>query len=109
DPTLDRARLDALVDEFVARVEKGDLGGWPRNAYSVSKAALNAFARIAARELGPGRHVNAVCPGWVRTRMGGPAASRSLEQGARGIVWAATLGPEGPTGGFFRDGERIEW
>jgi hypothetical protein len=41
--------------------------------------------------------------------MGGPAASRSVEDGARGIVWAATLGSDGPSGGFFRDGKRIDW
>ena len=53
--------------------------------------------------------VNAVCPGWVRTEMGGPQAPRSVEQGAEGIVWAATLDEEGPSGGFFRDGKPISW
>jgi NAD(P)-dependent dehydrogenase (short-subunit alcohol dehydrogenase family) len=110
DPALGRGELAALVGEFVERVGKGDLGGFPRNAYSVSKAALNAFTRIAARELAPkGVRVNAVCPGWVRTRMGGKSAPRSLEQGASGIVWAATLDDRGPSGGFFRDGRAIDW
>ena len=53
--------------------------------------------------------MNAVCPGWVRTRMGGRGASRGVELGARGIVWAATLAPDGPSGGFFRDGQPIPW
>jgi len=53
--------------------------------------------------------VNAVCPGWVRTDMGGSGASRSVEEGARSIVWAATLAADGPTGGFFRDGSRLAW
>jgi len=110
DPALDRAELAELVSEFIARAGSGDLGGFPRNAYSVSKAALNAFTRIAARELAPsGVRVNAVCPGWVRTRMGGERASRSLEQGANGIVWAAALGEGAPSGGFFRDGRAIDW
>ena len=110
DPALGRVELAALVSEFVERVGRGELGGFPRNAYSVSKAALNAFTRIAARELAPkGVRVNAVCPGWVRTRMGGKSAPRSLEQGAGGIVWAATLGERGPSGGFFRDGRAIDW
>jgi len=111
DPALSRAGLDALVAEFVERVASGahDLGGFPRNAYGVSKAALNAFTRILARELPAGQRVNAVCPGWVRTRMGGSGAPRTLEQGVRGIVWAATLGADGPNGGFFRDGREIEW
>jgi NAD(P)-dependent dehydrogenase (short-subunit alcohol dehydrogenase family) len=53
--------------------------------------------------------VNAVCPGWVRTRMGGPSATLSPEQAARSIVWAATLPESGPTGGFFRDGKPVPW
>lgn len=110
-PLLDRALLDAYVDDFVERVRAGarDLGGWPRSAYRVSKIAMNALTRILGRSMPSEKHVNAVCPGWVRTRMGGAGASRSLERGASGIVWAATLGPDGPTGGFFRDGRAIEW
>lgn len=110
DPALDRAALDALLEEYVQRAERKDLGAWPENAYSVSKAALNALTRILARELADkGHRVNAVCPGWVRTRMGGVSAPRSVERGASGIVWAATLGPDGPSGGFFRDERRIDW
>jgi len=79
-------------------------------AYSVSKAALNAFTRmLAATYGGRGVLVNAVDPGWVRTDMGGPGAPRSLEQGADTIVWLALLPKDGPTGGFFRDRRPIEW
>jgi NAD(P)-dependent dehydrogenase (short-subunit alcohol dehydrogenase family) len=53
--------------------------------------------------------VNAVCPGWVKTRMGGSGATRPVEKGAEGVVWAATLPDSGPTGGFFRDGKKINW
>jgi NAD(P)-dependent dehydrogenase (short-subunit alcohol dehydrogenase family) len=111
DPSLTRSALDELVDDFVTHVRDGarDLAGWPRNAYSVSKIALNAFTRLLAPSLREGRRVNAVCPGWVRTRMGGSAASRSVERGAAGIVWAATLGADGPNGGFFRDAHAIDW
>jgi NAD(P)-dependent dehydrogenase (short-subunit alcohol dehydrogenase family) len=79
-------------------------------AYSASKAALNALTRMvsdAAR--GANVLVNAVDPGWVRTRMGGPAASRSIEQGIDTIVWLATLPDRGPTGGFFYDRQPIPW
>jgi NAD(P)-dependent dehydrogenase (short-subunit alcohol dehydrogenase family) len=78
--------------------------------YRLSKTALNAVTRILADELlGTGVKVNAVCPGWVRTDMGGPDATLSVEEGARGIVWAAALPDDGPSGGFFRHGEPIDW
>ncbi len=107
--TLEPAELLALADEFVARVAEGTHAeqGWPSSAYAVSKVSLNAWTRWLARELGDRARVNAVCPGWVRTDMGGPHASRSVEEGAASIVWAATLGPDGPTGSFFRDGTQI--
>ncbi len=76
--------------------------------YRLSKASLNALTRILHDELnGAGLRINAVCPGWVQTRMGGARATRSVEDGARGVVWAATLPPDGPSGGFFRDGRPI--
>jgi NAD(P)-dependent dehydrogenase (short-subunit alcohol dehydrogenase family) len=109
---LDRAGLDALAREFVAAVGRGEHGprGWPSNAYKVSKAAMNALVRVMAPALSRREiAINAVCPGWVRTDMGGSAAPRSVEKGASGIVWAATLPPGGPTGGFFRDGKPIPW
>jgi NAD(P)-dependent dehydrogenase (short-subunit alcohol dehydrogenase family) len=110
DPLLTVEVLDELVQGFIDRVRAGsDLGGWPRNAYRVSKVALNAFTRVLARDLSSGQRVNAVCPGWVRTRMGGSGASRGVEKGAAGIVWAATLDEGGPNGGFFRDAKAIDW
>jgi len=79
-------------------------------AYRLSKLALNGVTRIFADELqGTAIKINSVCPGWVRTEMGGPNATLSLEEGARGIVWAATLPADGPSGGFFRHGEPIDW
>jgi NAD(P)-dependent dehydrogenase (short-subunit alcohol dehydrogenase family) len=83
-------------------------GGTP--AYSVSKAALNALTRMLADELKSSRIlVNSVCPGWVATEMGGPDAPRSVEEGAASVIWAVTLPDEGPTGGFFRDGQPLAW
>jgi NAD(P)-dependent dehydrogenase (short-subunit alcohol dehydrogenase family) len=78
--------------------------------YRASKAMLNVLTRSLAPELqSRGIMINSVCPGWVRTDMGGLHATRSLEEGAMGIVWAATLPPGGPTNGFFRDGRPIDW
>lgn len=87
---------------------KGMEGGWP--AYRMSKVAMNALTAILAVELeGTRIKVNSVDPGWVRTDMGGPNASRSIEEGIAGIMWAATLPPDGPTGGFFLDGKQLDW
>ena len=68
------------------------------------------MTRIFADELQQtGVKVNSVCPGWVRTAMGGPEAPRPVAEGAAGIVWAATLPDDGPSGGFFRDGVPVPW
>ena len=78
--------------------------------YRASKAALNALTRIWAAELSdtPAK-VNSVSPGWVRTDMGGKQADRSVEEGAASVVWACMLPDDGPTGGFYFDGEHMEW
>ena len=77
-------------------------------AYSVTKAGLNALTRTMAAELeGEGFLVNAVCPGWTATDMGG--GGRPVPEGAKSIVWAALLEQDGPTGGFFRDGKPLPW
>jgi NAD(P)-dependent dehydrogenase (short-subunit alcohol dehydrogenase family) len=82
--------------------------GYP--SYRISKTALNALTRILANELkGTNILVNSVCPGWVKTDMGGANAPRTPEQGADTIVWLATLPDNGPTSGFFRDRQPIPW
>jgi NAD(P)-dependent dehydrogenase (short-subunit alcohol dehydrogenase family) len=82
-------------------------GGTP--AYGISKVALNALTRKLASELGRKNVlVNSVDPGWVATDMGGHGG-RPIEDGCKGIVWAATLPNNGPSGGFFHDGEPELW
>ena len=82
-------------------------GGAP--AYRVTKAALNALTRVLASELrSDGILVNSVCPGWVATDMGG-AGGRPVADGAASVMWAVRLPDDGPTGGFFRDGRRLDW
>ena len=82
-------------------------GGTP--TYTASKTALNALTRMLADELRSVHIlVNAVCPGWVATDMGGQGG-RPVADGAASVVWAATLPDTGPTGGFFRDGRPLPW
>jgi len=81
--------------------------GWAP-AYCISKTALNGLtSQLAAAK--PDFAVNSVCPGWVRTDMGGPGAPRSVEQGADTIVWLATDAPQSLTGKFLRDRLPISW
>jgi NAD(P)-dependent dehydrogenase (short-subunit alcohol dehydrogenase family) len=111
-----RAFLPLLRRSSHARVvnvssEAGSLAsmGDDTPAYRLSKTALNGLTRMLAAELrGERILVNAVCPGWVATDMGG-SGGRPVAEGAAGVVWAATLPDEGPTGGFFRDGRPIPW
>jgi NAD(P)-dependent dehydrogenase (short-subunit alcohol dehydrogenase family) len=111
DERLTRERLVELMTSFVRDVEAGRHGkaGWPSSAYRVSKVGMNALVRILARELAPRQiRVNAVCPGWVRTDMGGPSATRSVERGAASILAGVAL-ESGKSGGFYRDGRAIAW
>ncbi len=78
-------------------------------AYGVAKAALNALTKALPRDLPPGVKINAACPGWVATRMGGADAPLSPEEGADTPVWLALLPEDGPTGGFFRNRQPIAW
>jgi NAD(P)-dependent dehydrogenase (short-subunit alcohol dehydrogenase family) len=98
-----------IVNVSSGRARFSDLNG-AGPFYRISKTALNALTRIVAVDTaGYDILVNAVCPGWVRTDMGGPAAARSGADAADGIVWAALLPSGGPTGGFFRDSQSLDW
>ena len=83
-------------------------GGTP--AYRMSKTALNALTRTLTAELkGTNILVNSMCPGWVKTDMGGSNAVKTLAEGADTAVWLATLPDGGASGGFYRDRKAILW
>jgi NAD(P)-dependent dehydrogenase (short-subunit alcohol dehydrogenase family) len=111
-----RAFVPAVLEAGYGRVVNvsggyssfGEKLGGPA-AYCASKAALNALTVKLAREVRGDVKVNAACPGWVRTRMGGPQATGPMERGADTIVRRATRSRRGPHGGFFRGRRRIPW
>ena len=108
-PLLRKSRAGRIINVSSESGSLANMGAGPP-AFQVTKAALNALTRTLAGELRGSRIlVNAVCPGWVATDMGGAGAPRSVREGAAGIVWAATLPDNGPTGGFFRDGKPLPW
>ena len=85
------------------------VGGWSP-AYCVSKSMLNAITRHLSFELkSRSIAVNAVCPGWVQTDMGGDSAIRPVEKGAETPVWLASEASQKITGKFFRDKKEIDW
>jgi NAD(P)-dependent dehydrogenase (short-subunit alcohol dehydrogenase family) len=97
-------RIVNVSTELATRAHEQRGGG----VYAATKIALNAMTRALSEDLaGSGILVNACSPGWCRTDMGGEGAPRSVEQGADSIVWGATLPDDGPTGGFFQDGEPL--
>jgi NAD(P)-dependent dehydrogenase (short-subunit alcohol dehydrogenase family) len=111
-PDMRRGGYGRIVNVSSAMGTLDDLersgGGSP--AYRLSKAALDALTILLASELrGENILVNAAIPGWVRTRMGGSGAPRSVEQGADTVVWLAMLPDGGPSGRLFQDRKPLDW
>ena len=108
-PLMKANRYGRIVNLSSGLGQLSEMGtGTP--AYRISKTALNALTRIIAAEFRENNILaNAMCPGWVRTDMGGERAPRTPEQAADTAVWLATLPNDGPSGGFFRDRKPIAW
>jgi NAD(P)-dependent dehydrogenase (short-subunit alcohol dehydrogenase family) len=106
-PLLRESDAPRIVNVSSGAGQLSDMNGG-RAAYRVSKAALNALTRTLASDERWVK-VNTMCPGWVRTDMGGAGAPRSVEEGADTAIWLATLPDDGPTGGFFRNRKPIPW
>lgn len=108
-PLMKKSGYGRVVNVSSGLGQLSEMGsGYP--SYRISKVAINAITRILASEFeGTGIKVNSVCPGWVKTDMGGPNAERDPEKGVETIIWLATLPENGPSGGFFRDKKEIPW
>jgi NAD(P)-dependent dehydrogenase (short-subunit alcohol dehydrogenase family) len=108
-PLMERTGNGRIVNLSSGMGQLSEMGGGAPS-YRLSKAGLNVLTRILSNELaGSGIKVNSVCPGWVRTDMGGAGARKDVEDGADTPVWLATLPDDGPSGGFFRDRKPIDW
>ncbi|MBD2258548.1 SDR family oxidoreductase [Pseudanabaena sp. FACHB-2040] len=108
-PLMKQQGYGRIVNVSSGMGQLSDMGGG-HTAYRLSKVSLNAITRILANELeGTNIKVNSVCPGWVKTDMGGTGATRSPEQGADTVVWLATLPDDAPSGLFWRDRSPIPW
>ncbi|WP_461673340.1 SDR family oxidoreductase [Priestia megaterium] len=99
-------RIINVSSEYGAMSEMSSPGV---GAYKLSKLILNGLTQLIAAESTKDIKINAVDPGWVSSDMGGPSAPRTPQQAASSILWLATIGPEGPSGGFFKDGKQINW
>ena len=108
-PLLSKSKDARIINVSSGGGQLSDMGTWSP-AYCISKTALNAVTVQLANALrDKSIPVNSVCPGWVRTDMGGKNAPRSVEEGADTIVWLATEAPRNLTGKFLRDRKEIPW
>lgn len=107
-PMMQQQRYGRVVNVSSQAGQLSTMGNYAP-AYSISKTALNALTVMFGAAIQGDIKMNAMCPGWVRTDMGGPNAHRSPDQGAETILWLATLPADGPTGGFFRDQKPLAW
>ena len=104
--------LKQSSDPRIINISSG-MGAWADltggyAGYRISKTALNALTVLSSNELAGNIKINSMCPGWVRTDMGGASASRDVEQGADTAVWLAT-DSQIPDGKFVRDRKVIDW
>lgn len=102
--SLTEEKIDEVLNKFLKDFKEGSLEtkGWPLflPAYKVSKAAMNAYTRVVAKDY-PTFRINCVCPGFVKTDINNNAGILSVEEGAASPVRLALLPDDGPTGFFF--------
>ena len=108
-PLMERVNDARIVNISSGMGQLADMGG-RHPGYRISKTALNAVTRIFAAELDPNKfRINAVCPGWVRTDMGGAEAELSVEEGVDTAVWLVTSPDLRDSGGYYRKRKPIDW
>lgn len=107
-PLLRKSKAGRIINVSSGMGSLSEMGGGYA-AYRISKAALNAVTGILAAELSAAVAVNSMCPGWVKTDMGGANAEREVKQGADTAVWLALDTPQELTGKFLRDRKVIPW
>ena len=108
-PAMMQARRGTIVNVSSQAGRIVDMGDDLTPSYRISKLAMNAITVMLSHAVfDHGIRVNSICPGWVRTDMGGPDATRSVEEGAADIVWLATR-TEGVSGKFFIGREVAQW
>jgi NAD(P)-dependent dehydrogenase (short-subunit alcohol dehydrogenase family) len=108
-PLMEKQGFGRIINVSSEYGEMSEMSYPGVGAYKLSKFALNGLTRLVAAEIKGDIKINAVDPGWVSSDMGGPSAPRTPKQAAESILWLATIGPEGPSGGFFKDGKQIPW
>ncbi|MGH8742815.1 MAG: SDR family oxidoreductase [Burkholderiales bacterium] len=108
-PLMRRKNYGRIVNLSSGLGQLSEMGSGT-SAYRMSKVALNSVTRMLSAELkGTDILVNSMCPGWVKTEMGGSGAPRTVEQGANTAIWLATLPHGSASGGFYRDRKAIPW
>jgi NAD(P)-dependent dehydrogenase (short-subunit alcohol dehydrogenase family) len=108
-PLMEKQGFGRIINVSSEYGEMSEMSYPGVGAYKLSKFALNGLTQLVAAEIKGDIKINAVDPGWVSSDMGGPSAPRTPKQAAESILWLATIGPEGSSGGFFKDGKQIPW
>ncbi|WP_057914958.1 SDR family oxidoreductase [Peribacillus muralis] len=108
-PLMEKRGYGRIINISSELGAMSDMSVQGTGAYKLSKLALNGMTQLMATEIKGDIKINSVDPGWVSSDMGGPYASVSPKQAAESILWLATIGPEGPNGGFFRNGKSTNW